>query len=747
MVAKLGKYEIINMLGEGATSEVYHARDTVLGRDVTLKVLKPALVPDPSAFSRFMQEARAAARLFHHHIATVLDMNNADGRYFIAMRYIPGISLDKILKENGPLSWEETLRLTSQIGGALDYAHGEGFLHRDVKPSNIIQDEKGDFWLTDFGLTRAMMSTGLTSHTGAVLGTPSYVAPEIWQGEPAVPATDQYALACVVYEALTGGILFSGETPPAIMTAHVLKGVKFSHQWPVDAPEGVGVVLERALAKDANSRYRDFTSLMHDLEKLNAPSSFLEPVRTVVDDIKIKPKNQKDIHHEVTQPPAQDVRTEVPVMRTSPSHSRKISPSPIRPRPKKSGISLPQWIWIFIFGLFVLGILISIGSAVGSYIMNNKKFDCTDPIGCVSYEPGEPIRLASALVISGPVSDLGVDSLYGVEIAIDYYGEVLGHAVELQSEDDGCSAEGGQAAGQKIVSNPSIIAVIGTSCSGAGVPMSEVISEAGYVMVSPSNTAPSLTDPDQVWMPGYLRTSHNDKVQGKAMAEFAYNALGVRTAATIHDGDPYTEGLARVFADAFEALGGSIIEFTAVNKGDTDMRPMLTMIAAAGPPEFLYFPVFPAEGGFLTKQTQEVSGLQKTILAAADGMISSAAIEAVGKAGEGMYFSGPDLTYSGTLYNQFLETYQEKYGSKPLSVFHAHAFDATNLILSCIEEVAIQDDGTLHIGRQAMRGCLYGKSGYEGITGTLTCNSYGDCADPKIAVSQLQNGQYVRVWP
>lgn len=373
-------------------------------------------------------------------------------------------------------------------------------------------------------------------------------------------------------------------------------------------------------------------------------------------------------------------------------------------------------------------------------------FECEDTLGCVSYAPGEPIRIASALVISGANTDLGTDSQYGVEIAMDFKGEVMGHPIELQAEDDGCNAEGGQAAGQKIVSDPTIVAVIGTSCSGAGVPMAEVVSEAGYVMVSPSNTAPSLTDPDQAWKPGYLRTAHNDKVQGRAMAEFAINELGVKTAAAIHDGDPYTEGLARVFADSFEELGGTLTTFTAVNKGDTDMKPVLLAVAQDSP-EFLYYPVFTAEGAFLTKQAKEVAGLENTILAAADGMISGAAAEAVGEAGEGMYFSGPDLAYSGDTYEKFKATYIEKYGSAPISVFHAHAFDAANMIFACIEEVGVDDDGTLHVGRQALRNCLYGTTDFAGITGNLTCNEYGDCADPKISVSQLQNGEYVRIWP
>ena len=398
---------------------------------------------------------------------------------------------------------------------------------------------------------------------------------------------------------------------------------------------------------------------------------------------------------------------------------------------------------LFVFGLLVIGSLVL--SACGGGAV-----ECDDAIGCVDVAAGDPIRIASALVISGPNTQLGLDSQYGVEIAIEMYGDVLGHTVELQAEDGGCSAEGGQAAGQKIVSDPSIVAAIGTSCSGAGVPMSQVLSDAGYAMISPSNTAPSLTDPDQAWNPGYLRTAHNDKVQGAAMAEYAYDILGVRTAAAIHDGDPYTEGLASAFTSSFEALGGSVVAFTAVNVGDTDMRPVLTSIAASsgGAPEFLFFPVFTAECAFLANQALEVAGLEDTIRAAADGCFSADAADAIGAAETGMVISGPDLSFSNTLYDEFLAIYLENYGSAPLSVFHAHSFDAANLVLSCVEEIGQEGgDGSLSIGRQALRDCLYATSGYVGITGTLTCDEYGDCADPQIAVHKLEGGEYIAIWP
>jgi branched-chain amino acid transport system substrate-binding protein len=395
---------------------------------------------------------------------------------------------------------------------------------------------------------------------------------------------------------------------------------------------------------------------------------------------------------------------------------------------------------------FVLSMLIIAAFAL-SACAGAEEYVCDDALGCVSYAPGDPIRIASALVISGANEQLGLDSQYGVEIAIQFQGEIMGHSIELQVEDEGCSAEGGQAAGQKIVSDPSILGIVGTSCSGAGVPMSTVVSEAGYFMVSPSNTAPSLTNPEQAWNPGYYRTAHNDKVQGAAIAEFAFTELGLRTAAAIHDGDPYTEGLADAFRGSWELLGGTIVEYTAVNKGDTDMRPVLTAVSAAGPPEFMYFPIFMPECAFIAKQVREVSGLEDAVIAAADGCISADAAEAIGESSANMYFSGPDISFSGETYDRFKAAYQDTYGTDTLSVFHAHAFDAANMIFACVEEVGVDTDGALNVGRQAMRDCLRATTGFTGITGTLSCDQFGDCADPKIAVNEIQDGEYVAVYP
>ncbi len=369
-------------------------------------------------------------------------------------------------------------------------------------------------------------------------------------------------------------------------------------------------------------------------------------------------------------------------------------------------------------------------------------YTCDDPLGCTDVAPGDPVRIGSLFVLSGPNESLGVDSRNGVEIAIDDFGTIAGHAVELAPEDSQCSAEGGQAAASKLAADETIAGVIGTSCSSAAEPAIPIISEAGLVMISPSNTAPPLTAADRpAKYAGYLRTAHNDRFQGRVAAEFAFNELGVKKAATIHDGSPYAEQLQQVFADVFGELGGEITSQQAINIGDTDMRPVLTTIAADSP-EIIYYPIFVAEGGFVTTQAREVSGLEDTVLMGADGLFSPDFVKAAGSAALNMYLTGPFV--SGAAYDAFLAKHQEKYGSGPPSGFHAHAYDATTILLTGIAAVVQDDpDGTLHIPHQAMRDAVFSTAGYKGLTGTLTCqgpgsDNPGDCATGEaLAVFQI----------
>jgi branched-chain amino acid transport system substrate-binding protein len=357
----------------------------------------------------------------------------------------------------------------------------------------------------------------------------------------------------------------------------------------------------------------------------------------------------------------------------------------------------------------------------------------------VDVAPGASIRIAWAMVVAGPDSTLGIDSRRGVEIAIDDKGgKLLDHPIELVGEDTGCNPEGGQAAAQKLAADKAIIAIVGTSCSSEARVAAPILSDAGMTLISASNTAPDLTDPAK-HVAGYLRTAHNDKVQGAVAAEFAYNSLGVKTAATIHDGSLYADQLQQVFAARFKELGGTITAQEAVAPTDTDMTPVLTKIAATSP-EFIYYPIFVAAGGFVTAQAKQTPGLEDTPLMGADGMFSPDFLKAAGEAATGMYHSSPDFSAFGSGYQDFLAKHQTKYGEKPLSAFHAHAYDAANMIFAALEKVAVKDaDGTLHIPRQALRDAMFATKDFKGLTGNLTCTATGDCSDPKIAVYQTQN--------
>jgi branched-chain amino acid transport system substrate-binding protein len=360
-----------------------------------------------------------------------------------------------------------------------------------------------------------------------------------------------------------------------------------------------------------------------------------------------------------------------------------------------------------------------------------------DPIGVVKLRPGEPVHIAYWVVISGANTSLGTDIVRGIEIAVDTYGGTIkGFPIKVSGQDSGCSAEGGQAAATRLAADPTILAAIGSACSSAAKPGVPILWKAGIVDVSPSNTAPFLTDPERDdGYSGYLRTCHNDKVQGAIAANFAFREKGFKKAATIHDGSVYAEQLAQVFAKTFKELGGEITAMEAISPNDTDMRPVLTKIAT-GKPDIIYYPIFIAEGGFITRQAKEVAGLEKVTLMGADGMFSPDFYKAAGTAAVGMFHSSPDFSAFAGGYENFLKVHQKKYGEKPIAPFHAHAYDATMMILKAIDKVAVKEGGNLYIGRKALRDALYATSKMKGLTGTITCDEYGDCADPKIAIYQ-----------
>ncbi len=365
-----------------------------------------------------------------------------------------------------------------------------------------------------------------------------------------------------------------------------------------------------------------------------------------------------------------------------------------------------------------------------------------DPLGCITIKAGEPVHIAYALAVEGPNQALGLDARNGVEIAIeDAGGMILGHEIRFDGLNTGCDSEVGLAAAAELSTDPTIVGVIGPSCSSEARTGLPLLSKAGFSMISPSTTAPDMTEPGNPNNhAGYLRTAHNDIVQGTAAAEYVYTVLGVRTAATINDGSPYSKQLQQIFSDNFKKMGGKITAQGTITPDQTDMSAVLKKIAG-GNPELIYLPVFLPAGPTIVLQARTTAGLEKALLMGADGLFSPDMVNKTGGAIDGFLVSSPII--SSPAYDEFIKKYEAKFATSPIGAYHAHAYDAFMLLKAAIEKSAVLDlDGTLHIGRQALRDALYATQNFNGISGTLTCTPTGDCANPVIGVYEFHTGEF-----
>jgi len=367
-----------------------------------------------------------------------------------------------------------------------------------------------------------------------------------------------------------------------------------------------------------------------------------------------------------------------------------------------------------------------------------------DPVGVVKVPKGAPIQIGGMYILSGADSGYGVDGTRAIEIVMEEWkGKVADHPIKFLPEDDACTPEGGQTAATKLAANQNVVVVVGMDCSSATTPAAPILWKAGIPAVGATPSAPKLTAPDRgAAYNGFLRVIPNDLRQGKGDADWMYKELGCRTAAAIHDGSPYAEQLVNVFKEAFEKLGGKVTTIEAVAATDVEMRPMLTRIAT-GKPCVIYYPVFIAAAGHITRQAKEIAGLEKVHLIVGANMITAAFIEAAGKAVVGVRLTAPDLSVEamGKTYPAYLKRHKEKYGEDPVQGFHTYSYDAMTLALKAIEKVAVKDaDGSTYIGRKALRDALFATKNYEGMSGTINCGEHGDCGDFKFSVLEFTSG-------
>jgi len=370
--------------------------------------------------------------------------------------------------------------------------------------------------------------------------------------------------------------------------------------------------------------------------------------------------------------------------------------------------------------------------------------DSIDPVTGVIIRPDEPLKLGVIQSLSGQVAPLGQEQMRGLELSLARRGGMLlGHKVQLLVQDTGCQPEGGANAALKIVADPQVVAIFGTTCSGDAATASEIMSKAGLSMISGNNSAAFLTSMGgkqaSKWQPGYFRTASNEESSGPAAATFAYKKLGIRRAATINDGDLYTTGLTDGFASQFVKLGGKIVLSAKVSKADTNMGPVLTAVANSQA-QLVFFPLFQPEGNHLLLQARRTPALKDTVLMSDGSLIEQSFIDAVKDAAVGMYFVGPSPPDKTPELDALLKEYVARFNAAPSALYYASAYDAAEILFTAIEKTAIKEpSGALRIGRQALRDALHATHGFKGVSGKLTCDTFGDCAPARFNVLRLDD--------
>ena len=279
-----GRYQIQAELGRGGMAIVYHAFDPRFDRNVALKILPREFLFDQNFRARFEREARAIASLEHSAIAPVYDFGEEDGQPFFIMRFMPGGSLSDLIRQR-QLSLDEIQAILARIASALDFAHQKSVIHRDVKPANILFDEAGDPYLADFGIVKLTEASAQLTSKGMV-GTPSYMAPEMMNANSTSPLIDVYALGVTLFQMLTGKLPYKADTPIGTLMAHMNKPVPAIRHLRPDLPDAMQAVIEQAMAKNPAERFQSAGAVTTGLAVAisSAPLDMPETIETYAEE-------------------------------------------------------------------------------------------------------------------------------------------------------------------------------------------------------------------------------------------------------------------------------------------------------------------------------------------------------------------------------------------------------------------------------------------------------------------------------
>ena len=364
---------------------------------------------------------------------------------------------------------------------------------------------------------------------------------------------------------------------------------------------------------------------------------------------------------------------------------------------------------------------------------------CNAELGCAVIGKGQTLKIGFAGPMTGDYSQFGIDMSNAMKLAVDDLGDIQGWKVEMAIEDDGGGAEGGAAVANKLVSDPTFVAMAGHAFSGATAAAMPIYEKAGIPMMSPSATNPDLTTKGSTV---FNRNAFTDTEQGIGAAKYLFEKLGVKSLALLHDGTDYGQGLANVVKEQFTALGGETVAFEAITPGESDYSAPLAAVASAQP-QGLYFGGYNAEAAVLVNQMEQ-AGLSGVVFFSGDGIYGKDFLTKVGDNGEGVYAA--TLVPPGTdPILQFNDAYLEAYGTEAgvLSPYTWNSYDAASALISAIQSVAIVEAETLYIPRGELVKAVRTMKDFQGISGVITCREDGECNASGPVFYIVKGGEWV----
>ncbi len=383
--------------------------------------------------------------------------------------------------------------------------------------------------------------------------------------------------------------------------------------------------------------------------------------------------------------------------------------------------------------LTVMLVLSILATACGT-----PEYECTDEWGCVTIKKGETVQVAYVGPTTGDYSAFGVDISRGCELAVKAHPQIKGFDVELLVEDTQGSPEQGAAVANKLAALPRLVAVAGHTFSGSTEAAIPVYEDTKIVMVSPSTT---LVDLPSKGPNVYNRVAFSDGDQGRMAAEYIYNVIGARKVVGVHDGGAYGQGLVDVMATTFTGLGGEVLATEAITPGEADYSAQLANIAPLNP-DLIYFGGYDADAAVLVSQ-KDKAGLTNALFFGCDGSYGTNYIDLSGPASEGSYSTYVPIPPSDA-FTKFQADYEAAYGDPQgkLSPFSPHGYDSTSVILTSLEEVAIESGDSLIIPRKALAQAVRSLKDYTGLTGTLTNDGTGNLAAASPLFMIVEGGEW-----